>query len=390
MAIDPERHASQLLQCLNQDKQKIALLLGAGCPYSVKQQDGTPFIPDIVGLTQLLNQILSSGKYESHWNNVCNQLREDRGKEPNIEEILGRVRGLRDYVGNDEVRGLNKNVLLDLEEIICNEIKECANKILPNERTPFHSLATWIGAINRQEPVEVFTTNYDLFLEQAFEAERIPYFDGFIGSSSPFFDAYSIENDKLPPRWARLWKIHGSINWRSSSSDGSFKVWRTDVEKGGNVVIHPSHLKYEESRKMPYLAMMDRLRKFVQTPSSVLIIIGYSFNDQHINDLLVEALQGTPSSAAFALLFDDLGCYPFAESLSVNRSNLSILSKNAAILGTNKYSWNSVTEIPSSNLPEGTIQWTKVDGETDIHNTTFHLGDFRLFALFLQQICGLI
>jgi len=140
---------------------------------------------------------------------------------------------------------------------------------------------------------------------------------------------------------------------------------------------------------MPYLAMMDRLRKFLHTPSSVLIIVGYSFNDQHLNDLIRQGLQGTSSSAAFALLYDALGQYPTGEALSIERSNLSLIAKDGAIFGTKKHSWVRVTEIPDSNLPEGTIRWTRGNGETHPWCSTFHLGDFSYFGKFLQQISGI-
>jgi hypothetical protein len=388
MGLDPERHAGQLLQCLNQDKQRIGLLLGAGCPYSVKTDSGDPLITDIRGLTELIGGILSGGSFKVHWDNLCSQFREDYNREPNIEDILSRVRGLKDYVGNGEVRGFSKAVLTDLEEMICKEIKDCVSKILPSKSTPFHSLANWIGSINRAEPIEIFTTNYDLLLEQSLEDMRVPFFDGFVGAHHPFFDAYAIENDILPPRWARLWKIHGSISWRSGTVDRTFKVWRTDINQGGNAVIHPSHLKYEESRKMPYLAMMDRLKRFLSTPSSVLIIVGYSFNDQHLNDLILQGLQGTPSSAVFGLLYNSLTSYPVAESMSSQRGNLSLISRDGAIFGTKKHSWVKTSEIPDSNLPEGIVKWSKEDGASDLWSASFHLGDFRCFGAFLQQISG--
>ena len=44
-------------------------------------------------------------------------------------------------------------------------------------------------------------------------------------------------------------------------------------------LIYPSHLKYEQSRKMPYLAMIDQLNRFIRQPNSLLIVSGYSFND---------------------------------------------------------------------------------------------------------------
>ncbi|MCZ8488372.1 SIR2 family protein [Vibrio lentus] len=42
--------------------------------------------------------------------------------------------------------------------------------------TPYHDLCTWIGSIDRRMPIELFTTNYDLLLEEALEDEEIPYF----------------------------------------------------------------------------------------------------------------------------------------------------------------------------------------------------------------------
>ncbi len=37
-----------------------------------------------------------------------------------------------------------------------------------------------------KSPIELFTTNYDLLLEEALEDEEIPYFDGFVGSKKSF------------------------------------------------------------------------------------------------------------------------------------------------------------------------------------------------------------
>lgn len=389
MSNDPERQASQLLQCLTQDKKPLCLLLGAGCPYSIKDESDNPLIPDIMGLTEIVKDKVCSQECAEPWGKIWEQLLEENVGRPNIEDILSRVRGLRDYAGSGEVRGLNKTVLDKLEEKICNEIKGCMNKELPDRLTPYHNLAVWIGAIDRSEPVEIFTTNYDLLMEEALEDLRIPFFDGFVGSRQPFFDPYAIEADKLPPRWARLWKIHGSVNWRSGNVDGNFKVWRTDAEKGGDVVIHPSHLKYDQSRKMPYLAMMDRLRKFLSTPSSALIIVGYSFGDQHLNDVIVQGLQGTPSAAVFALMYGDIGNHSNAVSLARERGNLSLIAENAAVIGTKESPWGEFQEKPDSNLPSGTVEWAKGPDEKDPWRAIFKLGDFRCFGAFLQDISGM-
>ncbi|HKQ85810.1 MAG TPA: SIR2 family protein [Candidatus Acidoferrales bacterium] len=123
-------------------------------------------------------------------------------------------------------------------------------------------MAAWIGAIQRVAPVEVFTTNYDLLMEEALETNRVPYFDGFVGSNETFFDLRSIEEDKLPARWCLLWKIHGSLNWHEDDS----RSVRPGSSSNGRKVIYPSQLKYDESRRMPCLAMLDRDIEIVARP----------------------------------------------------------------------------------------------------------------------------
>nr|WP_256378754.1 DUF87 domain-containing protein [Bradyrhizobium sp. URHD0069] len=52
--------------------------------------------------------------------------------------------------------------------------------------------------------MELFTTNYDLLLEEAFERSRAPYFDGFTGGREPFFDPVTVASNDLPARWTRI------------------------------------------------------------------------------------------------------------------------------------------------------------------------------------------
>jgi len=387
MSNDPERQVNQLLQCLTQDKMRIAFLVGAGCPYSIEDKSNSPLIPDIKGLTEAVRKEVCCKEYKKPWENICSQIIEDGITQPNIEDILSRVRSLKDLAGSSDVRGLNKTTLEEIETRICDEIIKCVSKDLPNKNTPFHNFASWVGSIDRTNPVEIFTTNYDLLIEQAFEDIRIPFFDGFVGARQPFFDSHAVEFNNLPSRWARLWKIHGSINWWSFD-DGGYKVCRTDAKKGGYVVIHPSHLKYEQSRKMPYLAMMDQLRKYLSTPSSVMIIIGYSFGDQHLNDVIIQSLQGSPSTAVFALMYGPLKEYLNAVTLAKGRGNLCILAKDGTVTGTREEKWREADEQPDSFLPSGIIEWKKGTKKDDPWKASLKLGDFNKFGVFLQDITG--
>lgn len=267
----PYRQSMLLQQSLASDKMRVAFLLGAGSPVSIRITDGEgtkPLIPDIQGLTgHVCNTLNATEEYKKSIDIIIKRLNDNGITHPNIEDILSHVRAMHDVVGNSAIDGLSKGDLGKLDEKICKLTTEVVKIKLPNVITPYHQLATWIGGLKRTYPVEVFTPNYDLLMEQAFEERRVPYFDGFVGSRHTFFDLISMENDILPPRWARLWKVHGSINW-----------WRTpkgDVERRNEIVpgdrqmIYPSHLKYDQSRRMPYFAMIDRLRAFLTQGQAV-------------------------------------------------------------------------------------------------------------------------
>ena len=200
--------------------------------------------------------------------------------------------------------GFTSEILEKLDLTICEQVREIVSKSLPTSDTPYHVLASWIQAVPRERPVEIFTTNYDLSLEQALEEQLVPYFDGFVGSDSAFLDLDSmIAKDDLPARWARLWKIHGSINWWMTAKQ---TIRRSrDKVKGEQLLIYPSHLKYDQSRQMPYYAMLDRLRVFLRSGQCVLLTCGYSFGDEHINALIAQGLSGNSNAACLAMIFND-------------------------------------------------------------------------------------
>lgn len=389
---DPVRQENYLRQCLAQDKRPLGLFLGAGCPLAVNgsvDSNELPLIPDIAGLTKAVFQkMVTSPEHESAFNTLLSHFQTDRGENPNVEDILTHIRSLRAVAGNDTVRGLKATDLDKLDEAICTTIVNVMDKTLPQSNTPYHKVAAWIGAIQRTEPVEIFTSNYDLLVEQALEANRVPYFDGFVGSYRTFFDPPAMEDDRLPARRARLWKLHGSINWRQDT--------RGIVSRGEPVVndqrrvIHPSHLKYEESRRMPYLAMFDRLRAFLRKPSSVLIVSGYSFRDDHINEVMLQSLQGNSTAIIFALLFGKLQDYSHVVKFSTNRANLTVLAEDEAVIGTKRSQWMERQEIGELAHSLG-VEWVVKENPVTkgIKQARFKLGDFARFGNLLEDLIGI-
>lgn len=400
---DIQRQVGYIQQTLAQNKKPIGIFIAAGCPLSIRvneRDEGDkkitdPLIPDVAGLTNIITKKLSSGDAgnPSNCDKLIFQMKADGVENPNIEDILTEVRALKQVAGKGKVRDFIEKDLGDLEKAICEIISAEVDKELPGEDSPYHNIAIWSRSIDREKPVHVFTTNYDLLIEQAFEEEACPYFDGFIGAKKAFFDLGAVENEYLlHPRWSRLWKIHGSINWRLDSKKNVIRSYKK--EENESYLIYPSHLKYDQSRKMPYLAMLDRLKEFLMTGSAALFICGYSFSDDHINDLMVQALRNNPTAMTFAFLYGKLDDpkYKKAKECAKSVSNLSIIAFDKAIIGRNEGELVLKDDSILSEIPGHVVVSCKAeiddgsDNKTERHWHELRLGDFAKFGEFLREL----
>lgn len=386
----PYRRTTDLLQRLAPGKMRVGFLVGAGCPLAVQVPDGEktkPLIPDITGLTKQVKDVLDLNAElkdvaQNAWDRVAG-----RGfPTPTVEDILGHIRTLKSLCGNGTIDGFPHDLLAKLDLAICEQIREIVKHPLPTSDTPYHALASWIQAIARDKPVEIFTTNYDLLLEQALEDQGVPYFDGFVGSDNAFLDLESMAEDDLPARWARLWKIHGSINWWMTMTEKKkIRRSRNKIE-GEQLLIYPSHLKYDQSRQMPYLAMIDRLRAFLRSEQCVLLTCGYSFGDEHINTYIKQGLSGNPNAACLGMIFNDRANAPKAVELARRHANLSLLAADGGIIGTVDHNWHS--EVKDTNLAYPIAVGTDLPDwrtKAPAKQCKWLLGDFGAFGQFLAH-----
>lgn len=391
---DAIRQIGFIQQSLSQNRKKIGFFLGAGCPLSIRvnvrmegeTEKSDALIPDVAGLTGIIHGKLagSDTTNPTTWDKVIDVVKLDGGNDRNIEHLLSQIRLLRSVAGKGTARGMTEAELQSLDEGICKIISEEVSKSLPDKKSPYHNLAIWARSVQRAKPVHLFTTNYDLLAEQAFEESSAPYFDGFIGARRAFFDLGAVEDeDLLPPRWTRLWKMHGSLNWRLLN--GKSVVRSNENSDDQSYLIYPSHLKYDQSRKMPYLAMLDRLKDFLLNDSSLLFMSGYSFGDEHINDMICRSLETNPSAHAFAFLFGSLDSaqYTQAKECASSTPNLSVLAFDKGIIGRIEGEWSGTDEPTTFSLPSGVIS---VDASTK--TCELKLGDFMVLGNLLKNLSG--
>lgn len=368
---NPDQYMASLRTIIAQGRKRIGLVVGAGAGAGTAKDDGTyPLIPAVEGLTtQVLNTLVP--KYGTQ----IAALKAELDKH-DIETILSRIRSLSKVIGKSTIHGLDGDGFKAFGENICTEIGKIVNVRLPKNGCAYNDIVNWITGIARDHPIEIFTTNYDLLFEEAFEAVRAPYFDGFTGGREPFFDPVSVAGNDLPPRWTRLWKLHGSLGWKASDKD---EVIRTGNEVATHLVF-PEHLKYDQTQKAPYAALFDRLRAFLTTPDTLLISIGFSYADAHISARIDEGLAANPSASVFAFQYKPLAEEGAACDLARRRPNLSVYAPDKAVINGIEGPWQVSTELPSKDWgPIRATYWSSPKTGTP---PQFTLGAIEAFGRF--------
>ncbi len=150
----------------------------------------------------------------------------------------------------------------------------------------------------------VFTTNYDLFNETAMDRLGIQYSNGFSGTIERRFNpatyryALAEQLDVASRKWTSvdsylyLCKLHGSVGWvEDGISLFPIREINPDWMRGeSRVMIYPTPAKQSASFGYPYADLFREFQARIVREQSVLFILGYSFGDEHINNIIFQAL----------------------------------------------------------------------------------------------------
>jgi hypothetical protein len=395
---DAQKVLTDLRDHLARHDKPLAFLFGAGTSCAVRiQKTGatskTSIIPAVAGLTDLCKVAVDAegDKFKAAWNAVAGQIIAD-GRDPHIENILSQLRMmLRAVGGGDTLCGLNKGELEKVEEVVRQTIAKAVNPDcsgLPVD-VPHRRFAQWLGRTARKHPVEIFTLNYDVLIEHCLEIERVPVFDGFVGCYQPFFHGDSLRRPETAPgaNWARLWKMHGSITWRKIEQEGRPRVVRGDPDPSG-AMIYPSFDKYDESRQQPYSAFAERLVRFLEQDDALLVTAGFSFGDEHINNLIFGALENRPRTHVYALQFGEAPDDNDLVRRARTRPNLILLGPESGVLSGTRAEWNPVDPPAFMTDAFEVITVPGTAGAPDVKRGRMKIGDFGAFAQFLAAMGG--
>lgn len=162
---------------------------------------------------------------------------------------------------------------------------------------------------NNLKRANLFTTNYDLAFDYALDNLGIHYIDGFSGVHNRCFRPEVYDYDIYYPgqsvsgkvhraeKVLRYYKLHGSLSWISekesiSNPYGIKEITNSNFELNASqqLMIYPCVSKKTFTLDLPYSELFRHFSQAIIQPQSVLITLGYSFYDEHINDIIYQAL----------------------------------------------------------------------------------------------------
>ncbi|MFA3758976.1 SIR2 family protein [Yersinia sp. 2466 StPb PI] len=329
MINDVDEEFEQFQELLNCPEQNW--LLGAGISYNAK-------IPLMYPLTNRVVELLNDSPDVLK---LVNILKVQLPQDVHIEHILSQ---LGDYSAIAS-RSVTKEISIGDTIFTLDQIESAHNEILNNIadtirygyvegekrevgdkdnfivriddhfnfiKTLFYNLRAGIN--ERRKPVRLFTTNYDTLLEDALSLNKIPYWDGFSGGAVAYRTYRYGQSEPVSEAKAYVVKMHGSIDWYQNDDGYLWRVRDRDTypKKNHRVLIYPQSTKYVATQKDPFSSQFDLFRKAISSPSyNVLIVCGYSFGDEHINQEISLSMSNPDSKTVLLAFCQEInGCIP--------------------------------------------------------------------------------
>lgn len=308
----------------------LSLLIGTGLTSAVSFTAGV--IPQEMSRLALENGL--SDKIKSKADETAKKM--NRG-EANIEddirialELINGLKILDDGRHTDLEAELNTKLLTFIQSILKTE-RDFLKKLETDDEKAilaFNLLKSFILSFTSRaasrERLNLFTTNYDRFIELACDETGVLLLDRFKGKIQPIFRNTRLELDyhynppgiRGEPRYvegvARITKLHGSIDWKFTGdkiirSLLPFGATDTHPEIPSNVteqvVIYPNSSKDIETAFYPYAELFRDFSSAICQPNSVIITYGYGFGDSHINRVIEDMLT-IPSTHLVVIAWD--------------------------------------------------------------------------------------
>jgi len=339
-AFDWEQAASKVREQLGNamSARNVAFLLGSGCSsfYHGGKQVGIPTMApmakaflDQIGTAEQ-NHFITQHERDQLMNNLGLDLgaSEYAGNLERLMEVLFSVQFVLKRSSSDNMKSLGNTVANITQKITQHVLKCCTEGEFSNGDQSVANMyqVFYQKLIFRDRALPrpwIFSTNYDLFNEIAMDRRGIPYCNGFSGAIERRFNPavfrYSLAEqlDISSSKWTAvdnfvyLCKLHGSVNW---IEDGGTlfpirEMQETPSNVAARVLIYPTPIKQNASLGSPYADLFREFQRRIVREQSVLFALGYGFGDEHINNIIFQALT-IPNFRLIAFLSPDAPAVP--------------------------------------------------------------------------------
>lgn len=316
----------------------------------------------------------------------------------NIEEELEKLLKEKNY--NEYYKELykflsniqNKNniLLTQTKDALKNKVKEVINNLeyekklqeIQNLKTTYRSYVNFLKNLQLflvrrsnnilAKRINIFTTNYDLFLEKASEGVfHLNFNDGFsrvCGLTSQFefsthnffkttSDSGKFYNYKTEIPTINFIKLHGSLSWKKIRSVSNEKIVftneiREDIINKEDIeiikeynekfsLIVPNKDKFRETLlNQIYYDLLRIYSNELDKENTVLFAFGFSFADEHIRQITKRALKNSTLQLIIFSYGNNIEKYK-----SFNKYQNVRIIKPSDLVGVEKIDFNSLNKI---------------------------------------------
>lgn len=240
--------------------------------------------------------------------------------------LMGMIKGNSEKNRNRTLQNIVRNIsgkIINKSYFNKSKYDKEEEKIIETYRSYLEFINVVVDLLNfsnsRETPrnVNIFTTNYDLFLEAAIDNnlknKRFIFNDGAGGYFERILNssnynrvvAYKGLNDnyinEIPS--INLIKPHGSMNWERNQEVDEIIV-KNEITKNSFIILPTGFEQRETFLDNHFFEMLRLFQLELDKPQSILIVIGFSFQDKHISKMVRRALQN-PELIVFCFCYDE-------------------------------------------------------------------------------------
>ncbi len=232
---------------------------------------------------------------------------------------------------------LEKEVVIQTKNLILPKDLEVREGIVLNKfKMPLSLLISHLQQTANPE-IKIITTNYDRLVEYAVDDSGSNHHLGFSGQYiKRFGSSYIKENSS---KKVEILKVHGSLDWYINSMGEVLSLpdsFANSTELHP-VMVTPGKNKYHDTHKDPFRTLITRVDGVFMKAKS-LLIVGFGFNDDHIQAKLMQIMRTTQTPIIIV-----------SKSLTENTIQFIKANKHSKVLGIEQHCEGSNLVFPNKD-----------------------------------------